>query len=141
MSDREKLAQAFKELEGYGFATRMAPWVCCQSCGCGDIEKEYGPEKSYLFWNDQADEYSFGEWEWDWPEDADDGTIKAVGQNLIHPLYLTWQGDLGAIYFALQRAGLVFFHDGDPDTAIKITTWALEAQETTAFAAEVDGLS
>lgn len=101
MTDREKIALAFKELRKLGWFARMNFW-CCQGCGCANVPEKYN--NKFVFYHSQDN------------TSIEDGNIKERGMYMTHGE----GGDAKEIVFFLNKHGLNATWNGNNDTRILV---------------------
>lgn len=92
---RQKIQQAFRELEQRGYFTRQG-FGCCSNCAWAEIESA---GHSLVVFSDMQSDVEF----------------RSGGD-----LYLQWQGNSDEIVAAMRAQGLRVDHDGRRDRAIRI---------------------
>lgn len=102
-TDRERIAVVFSALNGLGVVAR-ADWQCCATCGSVALQQE-GAE-NYVFFHEQASEYSFNE-----------------NGDLTDKLYLQHSGETAArmALVAFRAAGFTCEWNGSDGRCIEVS--------------------
>jgi hypothetical protein len=136
MSDRERLLEAFTELEELGWVAR-ANYMDCMECGfqaCWEevqiLQSQEVTVTGMVFWSNQDDEVAFGYFE----EGADgvegEGWERFnLGDDMLAPLFLGWDdfsdGHGEPVVEALRRAKFIVTPPSDDTQRIEVTTTQL----------------
>lgn len=98
-TDRERIAEAFKELRGRGYFARAGWNVCCSTCAAAEVPRDK-TERAVFYLRRDADAFDCG--------------------RLRKTLWLKWGGDANEIVGVLRAQGLKASWNGDRYTCIEV---------------------